>query len=347
MCGIVGYVGKNKASNYLLDGLEALEYRGYDSAGIALLENEQITPTKVVGRVEALRKEYNFGQTVSHLGIGHTRWATHGGVTVKNAHPHWDQNKQFYVIHNGIVENHQEIRSLLTRNGYTFYSETDTEVIPNLIDYNFKKCGDITKAFLTSIKELRGAYAVVMITTHSPDTLFAAKLSSPLAIGVGDGEMFIGSDGLPMAGKTDQVLFLQDNEAAIVNNDGYEIINLADDSRISRSPELLELQEGAANLGEFSDFMSKEIHEAPQTVRSAMLGRARAEEGIIKLGGLETVEEQLRYIDRIIIVACGTSYYAGMVGEYLLEEIAGIPVEVQQAANFATAKNLYPGVRQY
>ncbi len=333
MCGIVGYVGNKNTSDYLLNGLEILEYRGYDSAGIALLEQESIKTTKVVGRVEALRKEVV--SPAGNLGIGHTRWATHGGVLHKNAHPHLSNNGQFAVVHNGIIENYQEIKNFLLKNGYEFASDTDTEVIPNLIDYHYSQTEDVEKAFLTATKLLSGAYAIVMISTHQPDSLYAAKLSSPLAIGLSnDREIFIGSDGLPMAGKANKIVFLEDNEAAVVTVEGYKIINLSDDSLIDRPAEALEIEAETANLGSFPDFMLKEIHEAPATVRSAMLGRVRIEEGIVKLGGLESVKNQLDYIDRIIILACGTSYYAGMVGEYLIEKIAGIPVEVQQASEF-------------
>nr|MDQ2973506.1 glutamine--fructose-6-phosphate transaminase (isomerizing) [bacterium] len=392
MCGIVGYIGKASATEFLLDGLETLEYRGYDSAGIALLSNNKIEVTKVVGRVEALRKELSgysplfepiptvlepvssissrietnrtrgtesrdsedelsemaksqaesSAQQKSRLGdtvgIGHTRWATHGGVLEKNAHPHLSQNGEFAVVHNGIIENYKEIKDFLIKKGYKFVSDTDTEVVPNLIDFHYKQMKDVKSAFLTATKLLRGAYAIVMASTHDDKTIFAAKLSSPLAIGVGDGEMFIGSDGIPMATKTDQIVFLQDNEAAIVTSNKYEIFNLDDDKMIERAPETLEIESAIADLGNYPDFMSKEIHEAPQTVRSAMLGRARIEESIVKLGGLESVDNQFGYITRIIIIACGTSYYAGMIGEYLLEEIADIPVEVQQASEFRYRK---------
>ncbi|MDQ3123476.1 MAG: glutamine--fructose-6-phosphate transaminase (isomerizing) [bacterium] len=337
MCGIVGYIGNKPATGYLLDGLESLEYRGYDSAGIALLRNDKIEVTKVVGRVEALRKEVGSGMT-SACGIGHTRWATHGGVLEKNAHPHLSQNGEFAVVHNGIIENYQEIKDFLIKKGYKFISDTDTEVVPNLIDFHYRQLKDVNAAFLTAIKLLRGAYAIVMTSVHDNKSIYAAKLSSPLAIGVGDNEMFIGSDGIPMAGKTDQIVFLQDNEAAVVTSDEYEILNLNDDSVINRAPETLEIELASADLGAYDDYMSKEIHEAPQTVRSAMLGRARIEDSIVKLGGLESVDNQFAYITRIIIIACGTSYYAGMVGEYLLEEIAGIPVEVQQASEFRYRK---------
>jgi glucosamine--fructose-6-phosphate aminotransferase (isomerizing) len=328
MCGIVGYIGKNNASDYLLDGLETLEYRGYDSAGIAVLEDTTIRSEKVTGRVEHLRKELADKPFTGHIGVGHTRWATHGGVLVKNSHPHHDQDSKFYVIHNGIIENYQEIKALLTKHGYEFYSDTDTEVIPNLISFNYKKLKDVKKAFIATIQTLRGAYAIVMTTSLDPETLFAAKLSSPLAIGVGDDELFIGSDAIPIIAHTKQIVFLEDKEIAIVKRDGYELIDIETEKSIDRPAELIELEESNSDMGDFPDFMSKEIHEAPQTVRSAMLGRLKVDEELIKLGGLELVQHQLDYIDRIIIIACGTSYYAGMVGEYLLEEIANIPVEV-------------------
>lgn len=334
MCGIVGYVGDKDASEYLLDGLQTLEYRGYDSAGIAILENNGIQTKKVTGRVAQLREDLKAKPLEGHIGIGHTRWATHGVVAQKNAHPHWDNKKQFYVVHNGIIENYQEIKQLLEKHGYIFHSETDTEVIPNLVAFNFNKLKDVNKAFVATIQALSGAYAIVMTTTYSPETLFAAKLSSPLAIGINNNEIFIGSDALPIAPYTQQVVFLEDNEIAFIKKDGYELINSKTETTINRSAELIELTESSSDIGHFPDFMSKEIHEAPQTVRSAMLGRIKLDENLIKLGGLELVTDQLRYIDRIIIVACGTSYYAGMVGEYLLEEIAEIPVEVQQASEF-------------
>lgn len=334
MCGIVGYIGKNEATDYLLDGLETLEYRGYDSAGVALLNNDKIETTKVIGRVESLRNEVKHSK-LANVGIGHTRWATHGGVLEKNAHPHNSQNSEFSVVHNGIIENYQEIKNFLTKKGYVFKSETDTEVIPNLIDYHYQQAKNVEQAFLTAAKLLRGAYAIVMMSIHDPNALYAAKLSSPLAIGLGEkGEIYIGSDGLPMAGRARQIVFLEDGEAAIITAKDYRIINLLDDTRVERAAETLEIESESTSLGDFPDFMLKEIHEAPATVRSAMLGRVRIEEGIVKLGGLESVRGQLDYIDRIIILACGTSYYAGMVGEYLIEEIAGMPVEVQQASEF-------------
>ncbi len=334
MCGIVGYVGRKSAKEYLIDGLETLEYRGYDSAGIATLEGNAIRATKVVGRVEQLRKEEGSNPHVGSLGIGHTRWATHGGVIHKNAHPHWDQSEEFYVVHNGIIENYEALRLFLENQGYTFYSDTDTEVVPNLIAYHYGKTKNVTAAFQTALLMLRGAYALAMVTTHEPEKLYAAKLSSPLAIGVADDEILLGSDALPIASTTQDVVFLEDGEMAILTQDGYKIHDIETKKAIERATEAIEVEEADSGLDGHEDFMSKEIAQTPATVRASMLGRLRVEEKLIKLGGLELVEDQLRFIERIVIIACGTSYYAGLVGEYLLEEIAGIPVEVQQASEF-------------
>ena len=334
MCGIVGYVGSGLAKEYLLNGLETLEYRGYDSAGIATLEGESVRTTKVVGRVDHLRAEENLNPHVGSIGIGHTRWATHGGVVVKNAHPHHDQDNTFFVVHNGIIENYEELRDFLKNNGFTFYSDTDSEVVPNLISYHYKKTKDVVAAFQAAIQALRGAYALSMITPHEPESLYVAKLSSPLAIGVSEGEFFVGSDSLPIASRTQDVIFLEDGEMAILSPEGYKIVDVETKKSIKRATELIVQDTGDGELHGFEDFMSKEIHEMPQTVRAAMLGRLKSETGTIKLGGLDEVRQQLDYVDRFVVLACGTSYYAGLVGEYLIEEIAGIPVEVHQASEF-------------
>ncbi len=334
MCGIVGYIGQSEAKTYLLDGLESLEYRGYDSAGISTIDKSVLTTLRVVGRVEHLRASEQAKPVRGKIGIGHTRWATHGSPLERNAHPHMDNLKEFSVVHNGIIENYQEIRTFLEAEGITFHSDTDTEVVPNLVAYNYKVSKDITKAFVATIQSLRGAYALVMVTVHDPGALYSAKLSSPLAIGVGDGENYIGSDAVPIIPHTKDIVYLEDGEIAIVKSDGYRIINSTTEEEVDRPTELVEIEEESASKGNYADFMSKEIYESPQTVRSAMLGRVRVEEQIIKLGGLELVQAQLAHIDRIIILGCGTSFYAGMVGEYLLEEIANIPVEVQYASEF-------------
>ena len=334
MCGIVGYIGPRQAQDFLLEGLATLEYRGYDSTGIVVINNDTPRLVRSVGRVESVKRDLSQQPLVGNYGIGHTRWATHGAPLERNAHPHPDSHQQFFVVHNGIVENYQIIKAKLQKEGVVFSSDTDTEVIPQLIASEYRRLGDVTEAFLSTIRQLRGAYSVVMVTTFAPNTLFAARLSSPLVIGVGEGESFIASDPTPIMEHTKKVIFLNDYEAAVITPSEQIIINLKEGSTIERLPQVLDYDPDVAQLGDFPHFMLKEIYEAPQTVRAALLGRLRTEKSIVKLGGLELVEEQLRYIDRIVIISCGTSYYASMVGEYLIEEIAGIPVEVQLASEF-------------
>lgn len=335
MCGIVGYIGEQqKGVNVVLDGLQSLEYRGYDSAGIAFLENKTIATDKQVGRVQALRDSLG-DQAKSHLAIGHTRWATHGTPTTANAHPHFNTEKTIFAVHNGIIENYVELREHLQKQGYTFVSQTDTEVIPHLIDFYLRKSRDFTQAFREALDQLRGAYAIAVITTHEPGVLYAARLSSPLVLGVGKNECIVASDASAISEHAKQVVYLNDYEFVRAEADGsYHIHDFKNAREIERAAVELDYDAAAADKGNYAHFMLKEINEAPQTIRSAILGRAKPETNTIKLGGLESVAEQLRYIDRIVIVACGTSYYAGLVGEYLIEEIAGIPVEVQLASEF-------------
>lgn len=338
MCGIVGYVGPKQAQKFLLEGLSTLEYRGYDSTGLVVIDNDNAQLVRSVGRVESVKSDLEDSPLHGTLGIGHTRWATHGAPIERNAHPHADSSKQFFVVHNGIVENFQDIKTMLQEQGVIFSSDTDTEVIPQLIVAHYKKSGDVKDAFLTTIRSLKGAFSIVMVTTLQPGTMYAARLSSPLVIGIGENENFIASDPTPIMEHTKKVIFLNDYEAAVITKDNYEIVNINKGEMAHRLPEELDYDPEQALLGDYPHFMLKEIYEAPQTVRSALLGRLRVEQNLIKLGGLELVEEQLRYIDRIIIVSCGTSYYASLVGEYLIEEIAGIPVEVQQASEFKYRK---------
>jgi glucosamine--fructose-6-phosphate aminotransferase (isomerizing) len=335
MCGIVGYIGKKNANEVVLDGLKALEYRGYDSAGLALLDKNIGKVVKQVGRVEGLEKALEDEKTPnSKIAIGHTRWATHGAPTVLNAHPHSNTDETIFVVHNGIIENYHELRDGLIKEGYVFQSETDTEVIPQLMDFYYCETKNFTKAFEKTLGDLRGAYAVAAITTHEPDKLFVARLSSPLVLGVGKDEFILASDATAILPHTKEVVYLQDNELAVVSPEKYEIKNLEKAEKVLRNVEELDFDAEAASLGDFPNFMLKEIHEAPQTIRSATLGRAKPETNTVKLGGLESVDSQLDFIERLVIVACGTSYYAGLVGEYLIEELAGIPVEVQLASEF-------------
>jgi glucosamine--fructose-6-phosphate aminotransferase (isomerizing) len=362
MCGIVGYVGdKNSATDFVVGGLRALEYRGYDSAGIAAIEDGKLIYLKNAGGVNNLAKlieENGFAaypkpealqpglvETASErhkpqtarlsCGIGHTRWATHGSPTKKNAHPHTDKNKKVYVVCNGIIENYQELKSELQEKGYEFISDTDTEVVPHLIDAYLKDGKDFFSAFKAAISSLRGAYAIGALYADNPDVLYVARLSSPIVIGVGNNEHFIASDPNALINSTKKVIFLNDYEVAEITPGEVHIESL-DGAKAAAKKEVVELDYDAeeSDMGEFPHFMLKEIYEAPATIESATRGRVKPDINTIKLGGLESVKHQLSFIDRIIITACGTSYYAGLIGEYLIEEIAGIPVEVEMASEF-------------
>ncbi len=335
MCGIVGYIGHKPGKDIVIKGLEALEYRGYDSAGIALIDQGNGQVFKQVGRVSGLIQELSGQDNLNaELVIGHTRWATHGGVTVQNAHPQANNDRSIFVVHNGIIENFGEIRDRLKSEGYHFDSETDTEVVPNLIDFYLKQLPSFEDAFKAALNDVRGAYSIVAISTKNPDTLYAARLSSPLVIGVGEGENFLASDPSAIMEHTKKVIYLEDYDVAVITREGVNVHNLKEGQAVEPKEELLDFENEKALLGDYPNFMIKEIFEAPATIKSATLGRADIEKGVVKLGGLESVLRQLKHIDRIVVVACGTSYYAGMVGEYLIEELAGIPVEVHLASEF-------------
>jgi glucosamine--fructose-6-phosphate aminotransferase (isomerizing) len=339
MCGIVGYVGRGNALQPVIAGLQNLEYRGYDSAGVAFCTEDTVRSIKQVGRVEALENELaGLKQIKPNTAIGHTRWATHGAPTKANAHPHYNANKTIFVVHNGIIENHEEIRNMLTKEGYVFISHTDTEVVPHLVDYFYKKLGKMDIAFEVAIRELKGAYAIVMTTSHESHKIYAAKLSSPLCVGLGKDANMVGSDASAVADAAEKIIYLEDYELAIVERKSYTVKNFIKKQTINRQPEDIVLEDVAANKGDYAHYMLKEIHEAPKTIQNAILGRIKLESHSVKLGGIESVANQLKNIDRVLIVACGTSYYAGLVGEYLLEEIANIPVEVQLASEFKYRK---------
>jgi glucosamine--fructose-6-phosphate aminotransferase (isomerizing) len=337
MCGIVGYIGnKHNGVKLVLDGLQSLEYRGYDSAGVAYLDAKKGGHVaKQVGQVDNVRKV--LGDVINKkvpLAIGHTRWATHGSPNIRNAHPHFNADKSIYAVHNGIIENFAILKARLEDAGYTFVSQTDTEVIPHLIDFHYQKTKSFKKAFEIALGELEGAYAIAAFTTHEPETLYAARLSSPLVIGIGELEYIIASDPTAIMEHTKEVLYLEDYEMAVLKPDGYSIKNIRHAVEVTRKSETLTFDSGSVGKGHFDHFMLKEMHEVPDTIRAAIRGRIRLEDATVKLGGLENVRQQLNHIERIVIVACGTSYYAGLVGEYLIEEIAGIPVEVQLASEF-------------
>lgn len=334
MCGIVGYIGSKPGKDIVLKGLEALEYRGYDSAGIALIDDGRAEVFKQVGRVSGLIGEVGGRDLPAHLVMGHTRWATHGGVTEQNAHPQANNSRTIFVVHNGIIENFAEIRQRLQAAGYEFESQTDTEVIPNLIDYYLKQLPSFEDAFKAALNDVRGAYSIVAISTNEPDTIYAARLSSPLVIGVCEDAHILASDPSAVMDHTKKVIYLEDYDIAVITAGKARVQNLKKEKLAEPKAELLDFDSEQADLGDFPNFMLKEIFEAPATIKSATLGRARADQGLVKLGGLENVLRQLKHIDRIVIVAMGTSYNAGLVGEYIIEELAGIPVEVQLASEF-------------
>lgn len=336
MCGIVGYTGKNKALKPVIRGLTSLEYRGYDSAGITLIDGSKAATFKEIGRVQNVG-DLTTSSTLAkkaHTAIGHTRWATHGEPTITNAHPHTNEDQTIFVVHNGIIENHDEIREVLISKGYNFISKTDTEVVPHLIDYYLKQTGSFEKAFMATIQDLQGAYAIAATTIDEPEAIYVSRLGSPLVIGVGKGEHFISSDPSAIADCTKKIVFLDDYDVVKVTPKSFSTHNSKTAKPVTRGAIELDYDVEHADLGEFKHYMLKEIYDTPDTVRSAIRGRIRPESRIVRLGGLESIQEQLRYIDRIVIVACGTSYYAGLVGEYLIEEIAGIPVEVHLASEF-------------
>src|SRR3989338_5484334 len=333
MCGIIGYIGKNEALPVLVAGLKTLEYRCYDSAGIAILCDNAVKLKRSVGQVENLEKILNPAEFLGHLGIAHTRWATHGIPSEANAHPHHDCQQRIFIVHNGIIENYKELKEYLSVKGHVFTSETDTEVAAHLIEDFLKKESDFKSAFLSALKMITGAYALAVIDQQNPDTLYAAAFSSPLVIGVGNGENFLASDPSALVSKTKDVIYLQDGEIAKINQNNISITNLEKQEtpfEIVR----LEWDLEQAQKGDFPHFMLKEIFEGPEVVRSAFRGRIKSEENLIKLGGLEQVSDKLKKIKRLIILACGTSYYAGLVGEYLFEEIAKLPTEVHFASEF-------------
>lgn len=333
MCGIVAYTGKKEATSILIDGLRSLEYRGYDSAGIFLAGKGAL---KAVGPVNNLASKLTSAYS-STAGISHTRWATHGVPSEVNAHPHTDESGKVWIVHNGIIENYKELKGMLEALGYKFASETDSEVVAHLIAYKLKEVGTIEKAISQTLREIRGTYGLAIMYDKEPEKIFAARMGSPLVIGLGDGENFIASDPTPILRHTKNVIYLNDGEMAIITPNSHSIFNL-DNVQINRAPDQIEWSVEEVQKGGYDHFMMKEMMEAPEVVRNTLRGRLLVEDGLVKLGGLESVKERLRSIKRIIIVGCGTAYYSGLVGEYMLEEYAGIPVEVEVGSEFRYRK---------
>lgn len=334
MCGIVGYIGHREAWPLIIKGLKRLEYRGYDSAGIALIADHELNIYKKAGKVSEL-EAFAEGKNVSGtIGIGHTRWATHGAPSDRNSHPHTSNNGKLTIIHNGIIENYATIKEELTSRGHEFKSDTDTEVLIHLIEEIYKnEKNDLLEAVRLALKEVNGAYAIVVMDEDQPDQLIAARKGSPMVIGVGEGEYFIASDATPIVEYTKNVIYLNDNEIAFVKRDDLLIKRL---DNVVQTPYIqeLELKLEMLEKGGYEHFMLKEINEQPRSVRDCLRGRIYPNEGRVQLGGISEYADKLKNVDRIIIVACGTSWHAGLVGEYLIEEYARIPVEVEYASEF-------------
>jgi glucosamine--fructose-6-phosphate aminotransferase (isomerizing) len=337
MCGIVGYIGHREAYPIVLNGLKRLEYRGYDSAGIALYDGEKIKLCKTKGKVADLELKVSKEMaTIGNLGIGHTRWATHGEPNDVNSHPHYSNSGDLVLIHNGIIENYVVLKKELINRGYTFSSDTDTEVLVNLIE-EIKKNENVKlgKAVQIALNEVVGAYAIAVFDRKKPDEIVVAKLGSPLAIGIGDNEFFIASDASPFIEFTNNAIYLEDDELAIIKLDkDIKIRKIKDDAVVAPYVQKLKLNLEQIEKGGYDHFMLKEIYEQPSVIKDTFRGRLLANKGIIKLGGLENYIEKFINADRIIIIACGTSWHAGLVAEYIFEDIARISVEVEYASEF-------------
>src|SRR5690606_24537983 len=333
MCGIVGYIGHRQAGEILLTGLQRLEYRGYDSAGVAIVDGV-LNVRKQKGKVRDLATEIEHAPITGMVGIGHTRWATHGAPNDTNAHPHANSSGDFALVHNGIIENYLSIRESLTRKGYVFNSQTDTEALVHLIDDVRKSTGlPLEEAVHQALTQVVGTYGIAVVSATDPDLLVAARKGSPLIIGVGEGEYFIASDAAPLIEHTRQVVYLNDGEMAIIRRGGFEVRSI-DNALLDKQVYELEWDLEQIEKGGYEHFMLKEIVEQPESLENCMRGRVRPDDHTIKLGGLIDVLDQVREARRIIIAACGTSWHAGLVGEYLVESLARIPVEVEYASEF-------------
>jgi glucosamine--fructose-6-phosphate aminotransferase (isomerizing) len=331
MCGIVGYVGPKQASPILIDGLRRMEYRGYDSAGVAVLNGGDIKIRKAAGKLSALVDKLRTETPSGTVGIGHTRWATHGAPTTPNAHPHLDQKGRIAVIHNGIIENSAAIRKALEKRGHLFKSETDTEVLAHLIGAYYE--GNLEQAVAGALWDIEGAYGIAVISADEPDTLVAARNGSPLLVGVGDGEYFVASDASAILEHTRSVVYLDDGEMAVLTRDGYRVRNLTD-THVDKPVNQIEWDLATIERGGFSHFMLKEIFEQPESLTNTVRGHLLEDEGSARLRGLNMTDEEINRVNRVIITACGTSWHAGLIGEYIFEEMARIPCEVEYASEF-------------
>ena len=337
MCGIVGYIGHREAYPIIIEGLKRLEYRGYDSAGIALFDGTDLKVAKTKGKVADLEARIKGGiSTNGNVGIGHTRWATHGVPNDINAHPHYSNSGDLVIIHNGIIENYDSLRKELIKRGYTFKSDTDTEVLINLIeDVKIKENVKLGKAVQIALNQVIGAYAIAVFDKNKPGEIVIARLGSPLAIGIGEGEYFIASDASPFLEYTKNAIYLEDEEMAIIRiNKEIKIRKIKDDSLVDPYVQELQMNLEQIEKGGYEHFMLKEIYEQPNAIRDTYRGRLLVKKGIIRMAGVDDNMEKFLNADRIIIIACGTSWHAGLVAEYIFENLARIPVEVEYASEF-------------
>jgi glucosamine--fructose-6-phosphate aminotransferase (isomerizing) len=331
MCGIVGYVGPREAATLLLEGLRRLEYRGYDSAGLAIVNGDGLKVYKSAGKLSNLEKQLAGKMPTGTLGIGHTRWATHGAPTTPNAHPHTDQSGRIALIHNGIIENSGAIRKALAKRGHEFSSETDTEVLAHLIGELYQ--GNLEEAVAAALRDVDGAYGIAVISADEPDTLVAARKGSPLIVGVGENERFVASDASPLLEHTRSVIYLDDGEMVILTRDGYRVRDLQV-TNIDKPVNQIEWDLATIERGGFEHFMLKEIFEQPESLANTLRGHLLEDEGTARVTGLNLTDDELKAVQRIVITACGTSWHSGLIGEYMLEELARVPVEVEYASEF-------------
>lgn len=331
MCGILGYVGTKAASDLLLNGLRRLEYRGYDSAGIATLDGGRLYIQRAVGRVDRLAAQLAMEPVCGSIGIAHTRWATHGRPTVANAHPHVDASGKITIVHNGVIENHAAIRVFLEEQGVSFRSETDTEALAQLIGFFYRESGDLSGSVRRALCEVHGTFGIAVLCTDAPDSLIAARRGSPLIVGVGPGEFHIASDASAIVAHTKQVAYLSDNEMVSVGPEGL-VVTTIDAIPVEKSFDTLEFTLDAIELAGFEHHMLKEIYEQPESLRNTMRGRVDQRSGELSLGGVLKCERDITACQRVLLFGCGSACHAGLIGEYLFEELAGIPAEVDCAS---------------
>lgn len=333
MCGIVGYIGSKQASHLLINGLLRLEYRGYDSAGVTLLQDSELVTIKQKGRVAALDNQIDHKTMNATIGIAHTRWATHGEPNNTNAHPHSDNSGNISIVHNGIIENYSALKKQLIEKGYEFHTQTDSEVLAVLIGAFYEQVKDLEKAVRLALKQVDGTFGIAVVSNYEPDKIIAARRGSPMVLGIGEDEFILASDASAIVQHTRQVVYLSDNEMAIIKEDGYFTKTIDNEDTTNEVQEILfDLER--IEKGGYDYFMLKEIYEQPTTFEDAFRGRLLVDEGNVKLGGLRQVADKLRNARRIIITACGTSWHSAMVAEYLIENLAQIPVEVEYASEF-------------